>query len=256
MTPSESQPRQLKILLLHGFAGSPGELRPLGQALVGQGFTVLAPLLPGHGESFEAMEQCRLEDWTDALDRCYHHLHRDNSPVAVVGFCLGGTLALHRTPSWNPKAVACLAAPVDPFPEEHFPLLTPNSKVRSALPILQDARSKEAKRWRNMAGHKTIPTATLEEVQRAIRETRAGLSEVRCSLFVAQSRADRVVHPINAELMINEVGSVKCKLAWSRRSGHALPLDIGRRALFRELSKFLVEEDQDYQSRLKGFDRT
>ncbi len=36
-------------LLVHGFPGTPAELRPLGQALYEAGWTVSAPLLPGFG---------------------------------------------------------------------------------------------------------------------------------------------------------------------------------------------------------------
>ena len=42
--------REDGILLLHGFTATPGTMRPLGEALHRDtGFTVYAPLLPGHG---------------------------------------------------------------------------------------------------------------------------------------------------------------------------------------------------------------
>ena len=37
------------VLLIHGFTGTCGQMRPLGEALRGAGYTVMAPLLPGHG---------------------------------------------------------------------------------------------------------------------------------------------------------------------------------------------------------------
>ena len=39
------------VLLSHGFTGSPASIRPWGQYLHSQGFTVTCPLLPGHGTS-------------------------------------------------------------------------------------------------------------------------------------------------------------------------------------------------------------
>lgn len=41
------------VLLLHGFTGSPAELRPLGEFLSRQGYAAAAPLLPG-------MADCRM----------------------------------------------------------------------------------------------------------------------------------------------------------------------------------------------------
>ena len=39
------------VLLTHGFTGTPAHMRPLGEYLHAQGFTVQGILLPGHGES-------------------------------------------------------------------------------------------------------------------------------------------------------------------------------------------------------------
>ena len=36
------------VLCLHGFTGTPFEVRPLAEALAGRGYTVLAPVLAGH----------------------------------------------------------------------------------------------------------------------------------------------------------------------------------------------------------------
>ena len=38
-----------QALLIHGFTGIPNEVRPLAEVFGGLGFSVIAPLLPGHG---------------------------------------------------------------------------------------------------------------------------------------------------------------------------------------------------------------
>ena len=43
------------VLLIHGFTGSAGHMRPLGEALHAQGFTVQGINLPGHATSMEDM---------------------------------------------------------------------------------------------------------------------------------------------------------------------------------------------------------
>jgi carboxylesterase len=40
-------------LLIHGFTGTPQNIRPLGDFLARRGLTVLAPRLHGHGTSLE-----------------------------------------------------------------------------------------------------------------------------------------------------------------------------------------------------------
>ena len=46
------------VLLIHGFTGSPPEMRLIGEYLHQRGFTVAAPLLPGHGTVI-------VEKWVD-----------------------------------------------------------------------------------------------------------------------------------------------------------------------------------------------
>ena len=47
-------------LLLHGFLGTPAEMRGLGEALHEQGWTVYAPLLPGFGSDIETLTDAAL----------------------------------------------------------------------------------------------------------------------------------------------------------------------------------------------------
>src|SRR5438046_9958428 len=50
-------------LLLHGLSPSPFTLRELGGYLAGQGITVAAPLLAGHGTSPEDLRTKTWPDW-------------------------------------------------------------------------------------------------------------------------------------------------------------------------------------------------
>ena len=56
-------------LLLHGFTSTPAELRPLGEALHRAGYTVHAPLLPGHGTSPEDLLHITYCDWIEGPSR-------------------------------------------------------------------------------------------------------------------------------------------------------------------------------------------
>jgi carboxylesterase len=241
----ESVPRKkLKLLLLHGFAGAPGELRPLGKALLNRGFSVVAPLLPGHGENLEAMREVLLDDWLEAVTASYESLRRDDSPVGLVGFCLGGALALHLAGRLNPRVVCCLATPAGPLPESAFPL---TAGLRSNLQNANDSPSAEVRRWRSLGCHHLVPDIFLERYQELLRALPTSLPEVRCPLLVAQSRGDNITPPEDAERLVAAVRSERCKLVWSRRAGHGLPVDVGRRALFAEMVSFLEQVEQSSQ---------
>ena len=78
------------VLLLQGFAGNTAELLPLGNFLAEQGYTVLAPRLPGHGTTVEDMLRTNAEDWLDAVRDAYAILHGFPRDIVVIGASMGG----------------------------------------------------------------------------------------------------------------------------------------------------------------------
>ena len=114
------------VLLSHGFTATPFEVRGLACFLHERGYTVLAPLLPGHGTTPEEMNRCRWQDWTAAVEAAYRTLAARSERVFVGGESLGGLLALYLATE-HPEVAGILA-------------FAPALKIRSRLD-----------RWRGIA---------------------------------------------------------------------------------------------------------
>jgi carboxylesterase len=82
-------------LLIHGFPGTPAEMRPLGLILRDLGWTVNGLRLPGFGADIGTLGQRCLSDWTDAVTASVVKLRQDHEAVLVLGYSMGGALALH-----------------------------------------------------------------------------------------------------------------------------------------------------------------
>lgn len=82
------------VLLLHGLTGSPYELKFLAEKLSKAGFTVVAPCLPGHGETLESLKQTSWQDWYEEAKKSFLELRKDFEHVGVGGLCMGTLLAL------------------------------------------------------------------------------------------------------------------------------------------------------------------
>ncbi len=80
-------------LLIHGFLGSPRELRPLAQELTEAGVTARGVLLPGFGEDIARLEQVRVADWLNAARAAWLETRRA-SHTTLIGFSMGGAIAL------------------------------------------------------------------------------------------------------------------------------------------------------------------
>ncbi|MFA5504089.1 MAG: alpha/beta fold hydrolase [Vulcanimicrobiota bacterium] len=228
--------------MLHGFASSPRELRPLGMALAAQGFEVLAPLLPGHGERFPGMSSCRQEDWMGALRLTFAALHRDGSPVALLGYCLGGALALAGARELNPRAVLCLSTPIRPLDQTLFPKKGEEyPDLFETTPFITDCQSTLAREWRMASCHHTVTEPFLQSYHDTVEAARRELPEIRCPLALFQGARSSAVGAEHAALIKEVAGNTSTHLVTSKDAGHALAIDHGRRRVAREATNFLLE---------------
>ncbi len=81
-------------LLVHGFPGTPADMRPLAWLLSGAGWDVDAPLLPGFGPQIITLPNRRRTEWRDAVAERVRSLRQDHGKVIVVGHSLGASVAV------------------------------------------------------------------------------------------------------------------------------------------------------------------
>lgn len=87
------------VLLLHGMSDSPYSLRALGEAFNRQGYQVVGLRLPGNGTAPSGLKYATWEDMAAAVRIAMDHLAAgvDGQPIHVVGYSIGGALALDFT---------------------------------------------------------------------------------------------------------------------------------------------------------------
>jgi alpha-beta hydrolase superfamily lysophospholipase len=114
-------------LLLHGLTDSPYSLRSVAALLAAQGFYTLALRLPGHGTHPGGLVDARYPDWQAVARLGARHVRSrigDDAPFAVVGYSMGGALAIDYV-------LEALAAPGLPLPDRVV-LLSPAVGVSAA----------------------------------------------------------------------------------------------------------------------------
>ena len=222
----------------------------MGLTLAGSGFEVMAPLLPGHGERYPGMNSCRPEEWLGALRLTFESLHRDGSPVAMVGYCLGGSLALAAARELNPRAGVCLSAPVAPLTNELFPPIAgERDDLLSTDPFITDCLSDTARSWRLASCHRTVTRGFLKSYQDTIKQAAAQLSEIRCPLSFVRGGRSQVVNAAQADQLSLAARNTPITLLVSEDAGHAVPIDFGRRRVARQVADFLVDIENSEKTR-------
>jgi len=116
------------VLLLHGYTGSPHDMRYLGNRLRDAGYLVSIPRLPGHGTSRQDFNQTGAEDWLRRSLDAWLELKTFGLEQNLAGLSMGGILAAILAATFVPRRVV-LAAPA----------LMVNNKALPWTPVLKYA---------------------------------------------------------------------------------------------------------------------
>ena len=165
---SEAGRKTKRALLLHGFPGTPAELRPVAEFLLARGFEVRAPLLPGFGAGMAALGSTRWRDWVGAAQAAWNDL-RGAEHTLLLGFSMGGAVAVNVAARTPPDRLV-LIAPFWRLPDRRAGLLP---MLQFAVPQLKPcAQADFAAESVRAQVARIDPTLNLDDpdVQQALRE--------------------------------------------------------------------------------------
>jgi len=236
------------VLLLHGFTGTPFEIRPLGEALARRGYHAVGPRVAGHGLSPEALGQTNAADWfasaRSALDRV-----AAKEPAHVIGLSMGAMLSLLLARE-RPDQLASLTllAPAAQFSSHiqlffnafrYLPLARriPFMRKRGVGMVDQEVASTAPYMDR-------VPTHLAVEVLRLMAEAREAASEVRTRTLVMYGGQDHTVSEAGVLRLIGKMHPPPMRVVKLARSGHILPLDVERERVAAEVGDFIAHCDE------------
>jgi carboxylesterase len=233
-------------LLVHGFTGTPKEMRWLGEYLANQGHSVLGVRLAGHATQLEDLQRTHWEDWLACVEDGYRYLSGVAGQIFIIGLSLGGILSLTfasevHTPGCPVAGVVAMAAPaslpVNPHLVPVIKLASPFKKTNPKPP--SDWVDKESEKQQIAYPLDSVRAGS--EVNLLLYEMITGLPEITTPALLIYSRDDQVVTAAagHAELIYERLGSPQKKLTWIEGSGHNLTRDAQRQQVFKLVGEFV-----------------
>ena len=237
----------LGVVLVHGFTGTPYDMRYLGDRLHAAGTTVHGLRLPGHGTRLEDLDDVRWQDWADAVEDAFDTLRLMRRRVAVVGQSLGGLLSLHLA-AHRPEvaAVASLAAPLwlDGLSGRVAGLVERGRLAGiQRLPKLGGSDVRDRRVRKESPAYDAIPVRPLGELVRFMRVVDGELDQIRQPVLVLHARRDHTAPVACARHLAARTKAVRTRIL--ERSFHLIATDVERDIVAAEVIDFLRRHASD-----------
>lgn len=240
--PYEGGSGPVGVLLVHGFTSTPQSMRPWANHLQAAGFRVSVPRLPGHGTTWEELNETAWTDWYEAADRAFGALADSCDQVFVCGLSMGATLCLRLAEQHGPAVSGIVAV---------NPVITHRDLRLKVLPLLKRLTPSLGAIANDIARPGVVETAYARTPLRALHSqlglwaaVRRDLTRIDQPLLIFRSVHDRVVDATSVPKITLGVRSTDLEVISLERSYHVATLDYddelifdGSTAMFRRLAK-------------------
>jgi carboxylesterase len=235
----EGEESETGVVLIHGFTGSPQGLRPWGEHLAAQGWTVIAPRLPGHGTSPKDLAATNGDDWYGEAEMALVGLSERCSSVFLCALSMGGTIALDLAARQSERVAGLVVVNGSVYSDDPRARFAP---LLGKLPFsVKGIGSDIADPSQKELCYERVPlraAAALLAYQNAVRDR---LANVKAPLLLLCSRQDHVVPIGNTPYIAEHVSSTDVETVYLERSYHVAPLDYDAPVIFEHSAEFIAK---------------
>ena len=209
-------------LLIHGFPGTPAEMRPLASLLNDVGWTTRGLLLPGFGPQIASLPQRKSQEWIDSAVEALRSLKASHHPVVLIGYSMGAAIAILTTARVKPDRLILLAPfwklgtrgqqiifkTTKPVVRHLKPLSRANfndGRLRRFLgEFLQDADLDDLD-VQQLIRHTTVPVDLFEQVYALGQQAYHLAAQIDLPTLIVQGQRDLVVKPAYTQQLLDRI---------------------------------------------------
>ena len=190
---------EIGCIVQHGIGGTPANVRLVADKLIEAGYTVITPMLPGHGSTVRELRASTHEQWLSAVLDAYDRLKAAGcTKIVPVGLSLGGVLMSLVAVNRDVAGLVVMAPPIRMKTWLHvsrllrgiFPYIGYGERVLAK----QDIDLPYAQMYRCFCG------GALQNLQILLRRLRKELPQITCPVFAVWAGQDDKVHDSSPRL--------------------------------------------------------
>jgi carboxylesterase len=212
------------VVLIHGFTGSPPEMRLIADYLHQRGLTVSGPLLPGHGTEIEDLYQRKWQEWTQYIEHEVSKLKGKCQVVFVGGLSLGSLLSLYLAAHNDVVDGVIAYSPAIKVSDWRVSLIPVLKYLLSSLPKDEDFVTDQEALSHNWS-YDGYPLRPAHEVMGLSKEVHRSLPQVSCPVLIVQGALDPVIAQDCAQIVNDKVSSIVKEMLIINNSGHLVTID-------------------------------
>lgn len=224
------------IIFVHGFTATTVEVRPIAEYLNQQGYTVAAPLLPGHGTTPEDLNKQTWNNWVNSVSDLYKRCKADHNQLFMGGESMGGVITCYLSAMIDDLNGIMLYAPAIKVDKLGYSKFIRLFKKVITKKNIKDSSAKELFPWQ---GYKVHPTKAAYQMYLLQQITTKKLKLINQPAIIFQGKFDQTISPEGPKLIYNTIQSTHKEFVLLENSGHCVLLAKDFEYLARKTSEFL-----------------
>ena len=226
------------VLLLHGFTGSPASMRPWGERMAQQGWTVRVPLMPGHGlPRWQDANNTTWHDWYGEVERNFLELKARCRHVFAMGLSVGGAMSLRLAEEHHDDITGLvLVNPAVLSEDKRLVLLPILSTFIEGLPAATNDIALEGP---DEIAYPKMPLKALKSLTEFWKIVKADLPKVDQPLLLLNSAQDHLIETSSSDYVMTHVSSTDRTRVVLMDSFHVATLDYDAEIIFSDSIEFV-----------------
>jgi len=201
-----------------------------------EGFSVHAPLLPGHGTSPEDLNQQTWRNWVEAVIDVYRKCKVEHEVIFIGGESMGGVITCYLAAMLPEIKGIMLYAPA--IKVDHLAYSKYIRFFKKVIPKknIVETPKKDVFPWQ---GYKVNPTRAAYQMYLLQKITTNNLKKIKQPVIIFQGKFDRTISPEGPKLIYNNINSTNKEFVLLENSGHCVLLEKDFKYLARKTNDFI-----------------